>query len=241
MTSPIASGPLLAITISLTLLLAGVRGENTDPVRRLENTHWAYTDTRGQYLELNFGENGSLFVRRLKIVSKVNPKHPLEPGSHSFEEQTINGTWKQTGSVTEFSFPDPDIGSHPADLFRGTLDNSKLIGAADSSFWGAWKWTADEVQNPSLRPDAPASILLAVHPLQPADYLDRSGEATVAIKVSATGEVQDVAVLKSTRRAFGRSAQEAVQHWRFVPRVHSGRAVESTVEMKFSFSVHKSP
>jgi len=62
------------------------------------------------------------------------------------------------------------------------------------------------------------------------------GQAVISLRIGPNGQVYDPAVKHATDPAFGRSALEAVQQWRFLPRVQGGRAVETRVDVPFNFT-----
>ncbi|MBI2517088.1 MAG: energy transducer TonB [Opitutae bacterium] len=65
------------------------------------------------------------------------------------------------------------------------------------------------------------------------------GEAVVQVRVSSRGVVLDPAVMSATDPAFGEAALAAVRLWRFLPQVKEGRAVETKVNMPFTFESPK--
>lgn len=61
------------------------------------------------------------------------------------------------------------------------------------------------------------------------------GKALVRLRILPTGAIADASVLEASHPAFGESAVEALRQWRFIPRIQSGRPVETTVNMPVAF------
>ena len=66
-----------------------------------------------------------------------------------------------------------------------------------------------------------------------------AGEAVIALTVSPNGRVLDPQIKRATDPAFGEAALAAARLWRFLPKVETGRAVATTVEMPFQFFAGK--
>lgn len=86
--------------------------------------------------------------------------------------------------------------------------------------------------------DAPLQVFVGPNPDYPAALLKAKtkGQALVSLRVDPRGRVLEPAVKSATDPAFGEAALAAVRLWRFLPRVESGRPVETTVEMPFDFT-----
>ncbi|NQD38977.1 energy transducer TonB [Permianibacter sp. IMCC34836] len=62
------------------------------------------------------------------------------------------------------------------------------------------------------------------------------GEVKLRLRISATGEVLDVEIVKNARnRDLGRSAVAAVKRWRFQPATENGAGVESVLDFVVVF------
>ena len=56
------------------------------------------------------------------------------------------------------------------------------------------------------------------------------------MNIDATGEIQDVKVIKGSGGGFESSALEAIKKWKFKPAMLEGKPVSSVVSVAFSFS-----
>jgi TonB family protein len=63
-----------------------------------------------------------------------------------------------------------------------------------------------------------------------------TGSVVVRMHIDARGRVQNPQIVKASNPAFGASALEAVQMWRFLPSIRNGQPTEIVAEMPFSFS-----
>jgi len=64
----------------------------------------------------------------------------------------------------------------------------------------------------------------------------RTGRAVVTIRIGTNGAIRDPVVKEATDPEFGTAAVEAVQEWRFLPKVKDGHPVECKVNMPFNFA-----
>jgi TonB family protein len=165
----------------------------------------------------------------------------LGPGIRHYEIQNLKvGKWIQRDASVEFGIEDVDVTelparTHPIETYQGSIASFRMAGEEKSTTWGSWRWTAEMIRGPNERGDGPAILLLADQPTFPSDSDYKSGEATVRMKVSPSGDVSEVRVVKATHKEFGNNAKEAAMQWKFVPRVKGGVAVEGIVEMTFVF------
>jgi TonB family protein len=85
--------------------------------------------------------------------------------------------------------------------------------------------------------DAPVRPFIGPLPEYPKQFLKRriNGEAVVRFRVSRTGAVLDPVLRSASTPEFGESALAAARLWRFLPKVQSGRPVESEVALPFTF------
>jgi TonB family protein len=207
----------------------------------MAGTTWALKDTRGACFELRLGSEGKVVIRRLKTRFRRDPRNEFGPGLPSYEIEILDaGKWVQHDSAVEFSIEEFDItnvpaGTHPIEIYHGSVAGSTMAGKVTSTTWGPWEWTAELIRDPKVRGDGPPLILLADTPSFPSASDRRSGEATVRITVSPTGDVLDVTVVKTTHKEFGEAAKEAVAHWKFIPRVRGGAAIPSSVVTTIAF------
>lgn len=63
-----------------------------------------------------------------------------------------------------------------------------------------------------------------------------TGSVVVHFHIDTRGRVQSPQVMKTSDPAFGASALEAIQAWRFLPLIRKGQPVETVAEMPFDFS-----
>ncbi len=86
--------------------------------------------------------------------------------------------------------------------------------------------------------DAAPQLFTGASPEYPRELLKEKskGQAVISLRIGPNGQVYDAAVKHATDSAFGRSALEAVQQWRFLPRVQGGRPVETRVDVPFNFT-----
>jgi protein TonB len=66
---------------------------------------------------------------------------------------------------------------------------------------------------------------------------DIEGEVTVSYTITATGNVENLAVVSSTDRAFERPTRAAVKTWRFLPATKDGVSVNTRVRQTISFQI----
>lgn len=87
-------------------------------------------------------------------------------------------------------------------------------------------------------PDGLPAFFTGPDPEYPKGFLKAKtkGEAVIAMRIGAYGQVFDPKIKSATDPAFGESALAAVRLWRFLPRIKGGRAVESIVELPVNFS-----
>ena len=86
--------------------------------------------------------------------------------------------------------------------------------------------------------DAAPQPLIGPGPEYPPELLKagNKGQAIIALRIGANGQVYDPKVKSATDPAFGEAALVAARLWRFLPRVKAGRPVETSVELPFNFS-----
>ncbi len=89
--------------------------------------------------------------------------------------------------------------------------------------------------------EAPLKLFIGPNPEYPRALLKSrvKGEAAIALVVDPEGRVINPVVRSATKPAFGEAALAAVRFWRFLPRVHHGRPVATTVEVPFEFAPPK--
>jgi protein TonB len=63
------------------------------------------------------------------------------------------------------------------------------------------------------------------------------GEVTVLYTVTAKGDVENVAVISSTNKAFERPTRVAIKHWKFTPATKDGVSVSTRVRQTISFEI----
>jgi TonB family protein len=67
-----------------------------------------------------------------------------------------------------------------------------------------------------------------------------SGDASIKLRIGTRGEVLEPSVSHASDPAFGQAAMDAVQQWRFIPKIKDGRPVEAMVEVPLAFKAPKS-
>lgn len=84
---------------------------------------------------------------------------------------------------------------------------------------------------------------IVIHRVQPvypplALRAHMQGSVTVQCIVNRSGEIRDVAVIRSSFGAFEQSAVDAVRRWRFTPGMLAGKPVDTIFELTVNFSTH---
>lgn len=80
-------------------------------------------------------------------------------------------------------------------------------------------------------------IIRTVDPVFPdsAAQVTSTGEASIAINVSAEGKLVDCLVLSYTRKVFATEALRALKQWKFVAATYDGKPVSVVTELDFDF------
>ncbi len=217
----------------------------TNPAIAIADTAWAFSDSRGQHFEIRFGSGGTATIRRLRSHWVKDPRDPDGPPVATRYEIEIlqSGKWVQRDSAVEFRIEDVDItnlpaGTHPRDLYSGTVGGFHLAGEVKSETYGPGRWAADLVREPKDRSDGPPMLLLAISPDFPFASDSKTGAATIRAKVSPSGDVSETSVVKASGKEFGRKAADAIAQWKFLPAVRGGEALAASVVIPVSFALH---
>jgi TonB family protein len=86
--------------------------------------------------------------------------------------------------------------------------------------------------------DAAPTVLTGPEPGYPEKLLKTGtqGSAVISVLIGANGQVHEPVLKSASDPAFGKSALEAIQLWRFLPRVVSGHPTETRVDVPFTFT-----
>ena len=110
-----------AITLGLIVVLARAEPVIVKPILELASTSWSYTDTQGQYREMRFEPDGSLWIAYLRVLAKRNKDDPsgLTPGDNEYEMLKERGKWTQDGGSVRIVTSDEETTELPGKIRRG--------------------------------------------------------------------------------------------------------------------------
>jgi len=130
-------------------------------------------------------------------------------------------------------FENPDQDGRPGDLLGkegGTGDRPVVAG--EPGLGDRPIRITHDVKAPVLvsqfEPDYPESMRQS----------HREGLVILEAVITATGDVEDVRVLKSANPIFDRAASDAVRRWRYRPATLNGRAVSVYLTVTVTFGLH---
>jgi TonB family protein len=85
---------------------------------------------------------------------------------------------------------------------------------------------------------APPAFFIGPAPIYPKDLMREglNGRVVVSLKIAANGEIADPVVRSSTNPEFSKAAMDAIQDWRFLPKVKDGYPVETKADVPFVFT-----
>ena len=111
-----------------------------------------------------------------------------------------------------------------------------------ASFVQPFRFGYVEPEPPPLA-SAPPLPRRRITPEIPPDLVGQPAEVTVALNLSATGQIEDVQVISSTNARFDEPTVDAALRWTFDPAIREGLPVPSRVHIPFAYlgDAQKSP
>ena len=223
------------------------KGDQITPnvVMPLADTAWAVVDGFGDRFEIKFEKAGTVTSRRIInhwIGTDRSRRAPFVMSAYKFEVGR-EGRWKQLGAVVEFTLEKDQDNKmaeslHPVFAYVGNLSARRINGTMKSGIYGVHPWAAVLVQDLANRNDGPPILLIGKKPSLPTPD-SPGGSITLLLKISATGETEEITVVKTSAPSFVAITKQTLTQWRFLPAVKNGRPVAKSVEMTFNFDAAK--
>ncbi|MEL6869423.1 MAG: energy transducer TonB [Pseudomonadota bacterium] len=142
--------------------------------------------------------------------------------------------------------PPPPMPPPPTQVSDGGVDdwatNDPFVLVGTGPDYGDFDPRPNIEIGPAGTDDGPAIEVMPVQPIYPRSMMARGveGSVVVAYDVNAAGRVANARVVSSTHGGFEKAAVDAIQRFRYQPRVVDGQPIATPgLQKQFTFSIER--